>query len=125
MKAHMYTPDGDGKAKIEEIPAALADEAKEAHEKLVEMVAEGDDELMEEFFREGTIPIEDLIPGVRKAIVAEKIVPVLMVSAAHNVGNGSLLTFLADVFPHPDEHSQVGFRQPKGQGDRIERKYDA
>src|SRR5215510_2769352 len=124
MKAHMYTPDGDGKAKIEEIPAAFADDAKEAHEKLVEMVAEGDDELMEEFFREGTIPIEDLIPGVRKAIVAEKIVPVLMISAAHNIGNASLLTFLADVFPHPDEHVEEGYKEPGGKGDRVERKYD-
>src|SRR5215467_5261767 len=124
MKAHMYAPDGDGKPKIEEIPAALADDAKEAHERLVEMVAEGDDELMEEFFREGTIPIEDLIPGVRKAIVAEKIVPVLMVSSTLNVGTASLLTFLADSFPHPDEHAQVGFKEPGGKGDRVERKYD-
>src|SRR6266850_6567078 len=124
MKAHMYKPDGDGKPSIEEIPAALADEAKAAHEKLVEMVAEGDDELMEEFFREGTIPIEDLIPGVRKAIVAEKIFPVLMVSSAQNVGTASLLTFLADVFPHPDEHAQEGFKDPGGKGDRVERKYD-
>jgi len=61
MKAHIYTPGGDGKPSIEEIPAALADDAKEAHEKLVEMIAEGDDEMMEEFFREGTIPIHDLI----------------------------------------------------------------
>jgi elongation factor G len=124
MKAHMYKPDGDGKPSIEEIPAALADEAKEAHEKLVEMIAEGDDALMEEFFREGTIPIRDLIPGVRKAIVAEKIFPVLMAASLHNVGTASLLTFIADVFPHPDEHSQVGFKEPHGQGDRIERKYD-
>src|SRR5499425_796673 len=124
MKAHMYAPDGDGKPKIEEIPAALADDAKEAHERLVEMVAEGDDELMEEFFREGTIPIEDLIPGVRKAIVAEKIFPVLMVSSAQNVGTASLLTFLADVFPHPDEHAQEGYKEPGGKGDRVERKYD-
>jgi elongation factor G len=124
MKAHLYKPDGDGKPSIEEIPAALADEAKEAHEKLVEMIAEGDDELMEEFFREGTIPIQDLIPGVRKAIVAEKIFPVLMVSSLHNIGTASLLTFIADVFPHPDEHSQVGFKEPTGKGERIERKYD-
>jgi elongation factor G len=124
MKAHFYKPDGDGKPTIEHIPDALMDEAKEAHEKLVEMVAEGDDELMEEFFREGTIPIADLIPGVRKAIVAEKIFPVLMVSSLHNIGTGSLLTFLADAFPHPDEHSQVGYTQPHGKGDRIERKYD-
>ena len=124
MKAHTYKPDGDGKPAIEEIPAALADEAKEAHEKLVEMIAEGDDEMMEEFFREGTIPIQDLIPAVRKAIVAEKIFPVLMISALHNIGTASLLTFLADAFPHPDEHAQVGFKDPAGKGDRVERKYD-
>ncbi len=124
MKAHIYKPDGDGKPSIEEIPAALADEAKEAHEKLVEMIAEGDDEMMEEFFREGTIPIHDLIPAVRKAIVAEKIFPVLMTSALHNIGTASLLTFLADAFPHPDEHAQVGFKEPGGKGDRVERKYD-
>ena len=124
MKAHMYKPDGDGKPSIEEIPAALADEAKEAHEKLVEMVAEGDDELMEEFFREGTIPIADLIPGVRKAIVAEKIFPVLMVSSLRNVGTASLLTFLADAFPHPDEHAEMGFTEPLGKGQRVDRKYD-
>src|SRR5271165_1257517 len=124
MKAHIYKPDGDGRPTTEEIPAALADEAKEAHEKLVEMVAEGDDELMEEFFREGTIPIADLIPGVRKAIVAEKIFPVLMVSGLRNVGTASLLTFVADAFPHPDEHAQVGFTEPNGKGERVERKYD-
>ena len=124
MKAHMYTPGGDGKPKIEPIPQALEEDAKQAHEKLVELVAEGDDELMEEFFREGTIPIEDLIPGVRKAIVAEKIFPVLMVSSTQNVGTASLLTFLADVFPHPDEHAQEGFKEAGGKGDRVERKYD-
>ncbi len=104
MKAHIYKPDGDGKP--------------------VEMIAEGDDEMMEEFFREGTIPIHDLIPAVRKAIVAEKIFPVLMTSALHNIGTASLLTFLADAFPHPDEHAQVGFKEPGGKGDRVERKYD-
>ena len=68
MKAHIYKPDGDGKPSIEEIPADLAGAAKEAHEKLVEMVAEGDDKLMEEFFAEGTLPLEDLLTGLRKAV---------------------------------------------------------
>ena len=63
MKALLYTPDGDGSAKMEEIPADLAEPAKEAHEKLVEMVAEGDDALMEEFFEKGTLPVEDLMKG--------------------------------------------------------------
>src|ERR1700676_4311986 len=60
MKAHEYTPGGDGKPKITEIPADMADDAKIAHEALVEMVAEGDDALMEEFFEKGTLPLEDL-----------------------------------------------------------------
>ena len=124
MKAHVYKPGGDGKPTIEEIPAALADEAKEAHEQLVEMIAEGDDAMMEEFFREGTIPIHDLIPAVRRAIVAEKIFPVLMTSGLQNIGPASLLTFLADALPHPDEHAQVGYKEPGGKGDRVERKYD-
>ena len=124
MRAHLYKPDGDGKPSIEDIPADMQEAATAAHEKLVEMVAEGDDELMEEFFHEGTIPIDDLIPGVRQAIVHEKIVPVLMVSSTRNIGTGSLLTFLADAFPHPDEHAQVGFTEPGGKGDRVERKYD-
>ncbi len=64
MKALLYTQDGDGRAKVEEIPAELAAAAKEAHEKLVEMVAEGDDKLMEEFFEEGTLPVEDLMRGL-------------------------------------------------------------
>src|ERR1019366_8427834 len=61
MKAHLYAPDGDGKPRIEEIPGELADAAKIAHETLVEMIAEGDDALMEEFFEKGTLPIEDLM----------------------------------------------------------------
>jgi len=35
-----------------------------------------------------------------------------MTSAIHNIGTASLLTFLADVFPHPDEHAQVASRSP-------------
>src|SRR5437667_7027005 len=124
MKAHIYNPDGDGKPSVEEIPAGLGGEAKEAREQLVEMIAEGDDEMLEEFFREGTIPIHDLIPAVRKAIAAEKIFPVLMTSALHNIGTASLLTFHADAFPHADEHTQVGYKDPAGKGDRVERKYD-
>ena len=49
MKVYTYTPDGDGKGKEGEIPAGLADAATKAHEALVEMVAEGNDALLEEF----------------------------------------------------------------------------
>ncbi len=99
MKALMYTPDGDGKAKIEEIPADLAEQAKAAHEALVEMVAEGDDELMQEFFDKGTLPVEDLKKGLREAVLAKRIFPVLLSSAMHNIGSDAILSFLVEIFP--------------------------
>ena len=80
MKALIYTPDGDGRPKVEEIPADLAEAAKKAHETLVEMVAEGDDKLMEEFFEKGTLPVEDLMKGLRDGVPG----------AAHLPGHGEL-----------------------------------
>ncbi len=65
MKAYTYTPDGDGKGKESEIPADLADDAQAAHEALVELVAEGNDALMEEFFEKGTLPVEHILDGIQ------------------------------------------------------------
>jgi len=122
MKAHLYQADGDGKAKIEEIPAELADAAKAAHEALVEMVAEGDDKLMEEFFAEGTLPIEDLQKGLRLAIAARRIYPVTVTSALHNIGSQSLLDLLVDVFPDPSGRREVeGRTEPGGAGEPVTR----
>ncbi len=123
MKAHVYQPDGDGKAKIEEIPADMADAAKEAHEKLVEMVAEGDDALMEEFFEKGTLPVEDLMKGLRGAILAKRIYPVLASSALKNIGSETLLNFLVQIFPDPAGRGAVtGYKEPERKGDPVERK---
>ncbi len=123
MKAHVYTPDGDGKAKIEDIPADLAEAAKEAHEALVEMVAEGDDKLMEEFFEKGTLPVEDLTTGLREAVIAKRIYPVLASSALKNIGSETILSFLVEIFPSPAARGKVpGFTQPNRKGDPVERK---
>ncbi len=122
MKAHLYPPDGDGKAKIEEIPADLADQATAAHEKLVEMVAEGDDKLMEEFFAEGTLPLEDLKKGLRQAILAKRIFPVLLSSALHMIGTETILNFIAEMLPSPVERARAAaFTQPNRAGDPVER----
>src|SRR6202161_1960710 len=86
MKAYTYELGGNGKGKETEIPANLKDQAQEAHEKLVELIAEGDDKLMEEFFEKGTIPVEDLIPALHNAIREDKIFPVIFGSGLGNVG---------------------------------------
>jgi elongation factor G len=62
MQAYYYTPGGDGHGKATaEIPASVAADAKARHEALVELVAEGKDELMEEYFDKGTIAEEHLV----------------------------------------------------------------
>ena len=123
MKALVYTPDGDGRAKIEEIPADLASAAKDAHEKLVEMVAEGDDKLMEEFFEKGTLPLEDLKKGLRLAFRERRLFPVVLSSALHNIGSDAILNLIIDVFPDPPERGNAsGFSEPGGKGNPVERK---
>jgi elongation factor G len=123
MKALMYALDGDGKAKTEEIPAALAEAAKDAHEKLVEMVAEGDDALMQEFFDEGTLPVADLKKGLREAVLAKRILPVLLSSALHNIGSDAILNFLVDIFPSPGFRGKAaGHKTPDQKDETVERK---
>ena len=122
MKALIYTPDGDGKAKVEEIPAVLADPAKIAHEALVELVAEGDDALMQEFFDEGTLPVNDLKKGLREAVLAKRIFPVLLSSALHNIGSDAILNFLVEIFPSPAARGKaIAHKSSDHKGETIER----
>ncbi len=122
MKAYFYEPDGSGVAKTEEIPQALADDAKLAHEALVELVAEGNDELMQEFFDEGTLPVADLVKGLREAVASRRIYPVLLSSALHNVGSDALLNFLAEIFPSPCVRGKARCHKSADHtGDEVER----
>jgi elongation factor G len=117
MKAFLYQPDGDGHGEVAKIPEALKTDAKAAHEALVELVAEGKDELMEEFFKEGTIPEEHLIAALHEAIREDRIFPVLYASGLKNVGTDHLLDFLKVYAPSPTEREPVaarGVRQANG-----------
>ena len=110
MESFFYKPDGDGRGEIGEIPDALRDDAKAAHEALVELVAEGKDELMEEFFNEGTIPEQHLITALHEAIREDRIFPVLYVSGLRNVGTDHLLDFLKVYAPAPNEREPIAVR---------------
>lgn len=110
MQAFSYTLNGDGHGKIGDIPASLAEEAKAAHETLVELVAEGKDELMEEFFAEGTIPEQHLITALHEAIREDRVFPVLFASGGTNVATDHLLDFLKVYAPAPIERTPVAAR---------------
>ena len=113
MEAFYYTPGGDGRGKVTgEIPASLAADAKARHEALVELVAEGKDELMEEFFEKGTIPEEHLITALHEAIREDRIFPVLFSSGLANMALDHLLDFIKVYCPSPVERSPFSVHTP-------------
>ena len=121
MEAFTYTPGGDGHGKVSaEIPASLAADAKARHEALVELVAEGKDELMEEYFEKGTIPEDHLIAALHEAIREDRIFPVLFSSGLANMALDHLLDFVKVYTPSPTEHEP--FPVKTGSGEPATRK---
>ena len=101
MKAHIFVPDGDGKSKETEIPEEYLEAAKKAHEELVELVAEGKDDLMAEFFEKGTLPEEHIVSGLDEEMREDRVFPVLCMSGLHDVGSDRLLDLIVEAFPSP------------------------
>ncbi|MGH9611882.1 MAG: elongation factor G, partial [Bryobacteraceae bacterium] len=118
MKAFTYTPDGDGKGKEEDIPAAMQEAATKGHEALIEMVAEGNDALLEEFFAEGTLPIEHILDGLKQGVRDLRIYHVLCASGLHNIGTDLILDFITQNLPSPVEREPFA---AKANGKDIER----
>src|SRR6202167_2398786 len=111
MEAYTYTAGGDGRGKVSaEIPASLSADAKTRHEALVELGAEGKDEVMEEYFEKGTIPEDHLIAALHEAIREDRIFPVLFSSGLANMALDHLLDFLKVYAPSAAERqpTQVG-----------------
>ena len=122
MKAYTYTMGGNGKGKEGEIPAAMADAAKAAHEALVEMVAEGKDELLEEFFEKGTIPEDHLVKALHEAINEDRLFPLLFTSGLGNIGADRLLDFISVYAPTAAERAPVRAATTPNNGEPPTRK---
>ena len=113
MEAFYYTPGGDGRGKVTaEIPAGLAADAKTRHEALVELIAEGKDELMEEYFDSGTLTKEHLVAALHEAIREDRIFPVLFSSGLANIALDHLLDFIKVYTPSPVERAPIAVRTP-------------
>jgi elongation factor G len=108
-RADVYKDDQSGQFEQVEVPNETREAATAAIEKLVEMVAETNESLMEEFFEKGTLPHDDLVKGLREAVLAGRIFPVFPASSARNVGVQPLLDDIVDLFPSPaDREPAVG-----------------
>jgi elongation factor G len=110
-----YTFDENGKAKEIDIPTEGRDVVDKTRERLIELVAESDDALMEKYFDQGTLEEADVIPNIGKAIAASKLCPVYSVSTTTLVGLSTLLDHIIEFAPDPAHHEEEHGKDEKGE----------
>jgi elongation factor G len=111
-KADVYHDDQSGKFEQVELPERIRDAAKAMRDKLVEMVAETDEKLMETFFDKGTLEEADLLRGLRAAVRNGKLCPVFPTSSLRNVGLQLVLDAAVDLLPSPAEMGEAVGKSP-------------
>lgn len=106
------------------IPDDMKDEVYEWREKMLEAVAEFDDTLMEKFFEDPDgITAEELLVPLRKACVANRIVPMLCGSAFKNKGVQTMLNYVMELLPSPLDKDVITGVNPKTE-EEVTRKPD-
>src|ERR1700709_927104 len=106
---------------VEEIPAELADQAGEYREKLLETLADADDEIMEKFLEGEDISVEELEAAIRRATLADKVNPVLCGTAFKNKGVQPLLDAVVKYLPSPLDINPLGGHDAKDEDEVIVR----
>ncbi len=120
-----YELGADGQAKEIDIPSEGRELVEKTRERLVELVAESDDALMEKYFEQGTLEESDILPNINKAIAQSKLCPVFAVSSITQVGLRALLNGIVDYAPDPAHH-EAEFGKPVDaapDAEKIARKY--
>ncbi|WP_297960984.1 elongation factor G [uncultured Ruminococcus sp.] len=101
MKAYIYTNDLGTDIKVEDIPEDMKELAQKYHDEMVEHVAEQDEALMEKYFEEGELSQEEIKTCIRKATIANHMVPVTCGTSYKNKGVQKLLDAIIDYMPSP------------------------
>jgi elongation factor G len=118
MRAYMF----DGGAQVEgDVPADLRDAAQAARERIIDVVAEASEELMEKYFSDGTLSDEDLIPGIKAALLDRRLYPIMLAGGIQNVGVQPILSALVECAPSPDEVGPAKGHPSEGSDEIIER----
>ena len=121
MKAYFYNDKQGTDISVEDIPADMADKAQEYRESMVEAIASTDDALMDKYFEEGDLSIEDMKKALRKACIACEAVPVFCGSAYRNKGVQKLLDGILEYMPAPTDIPAIKGHIPGDEENEIER----
>ena len=120
MKANVYS-DSDGKTfEVTDIPEDMLDQAQEARTRLLDAVAEYDDELMEKYLSDEEITEADLLRAIRTATLSVQVNPVLCGSSFKNKGVQQLMDAIVDFLPAPTDVPPV--KGVDRDGEEVERK---
>lgn len=101
QKAIIYKDDLGTQSEETEIPEDMRELAEEYRSRLIEAVAERDDDLMMKYLEGEELTVEEIKAGIRKATVAVEIIPVLCGSSYKNKGVQPLLDAIVDYMPSP------------------------
>ena len=101
MKAEIYKDELGKEFEVTDIPADMMDLAQEWREKLIESVAETDEELMMKFLEGEEFSVEEIKSTIRKETIAGRMVPMLCGSAYRNKGVQMMLDAVVDYMPSP------------------------
>jgi elongation factor G len=124
MKGFFYDDETLGaKYVVGEIPENLLDQAKEYREKMIDAVAEFDEQVMEKYLNGHSLTEEEIKRAIRAATIAMKVTPVLCGSAFKNKGVQQLLDAVVDYLPSPLDIPPVKGIDPNT-GKEVERKPD-
>ena len=117
MNAEIYKDDLGREFEITDIPEDMMEEAKEWREKLLESVAETDEELMMKFLNDEELTVDEIKKTIRKLTIAGEMIPVICGSAYKNKGVQMMLDAVIDFMPSPlDIPAIKGFVQ---KGDEV------
>ena len=113
MNADIYYDDMGNDVRVEEIPEDLKEQAQEYHDKLIEAVAETDEELMMKYLEGEELTKEEIKAALRKATISNEIVPVVCGSSYKNRGVQKLLDAIVDYMPAPTDVEAIKGTNPE------------
>ena len=113
MKADVYYDDMGNDVRVEEIPDDMKEQAQEYHDKLIEAVAETDEDLMMKYLEGEELTKDEIKAALRKATIKNEIVPVVCGSSYKNRGVQKLLDAIVDYMPAPTDIEAIKGTNPE------------
>ena len=113
MQADIYYDDMGNDVRVEPIPEDMQEKAQEYHDKLIEAVAETDEELMMKYLDGEELTKEEIKAALRKATISNEIVPVVCGSSYKNRGVQKLLDAIVDYMPAPTDVAAIKGTNPE------------